>query len=64
MKMLTISDTLPDYRLCTACRSAEDVKAITLMYDNGAFKQGVEITLCKECRNELLQILQRERINK
>lgn len=57
MKTIAISGELPDYRLCTACRSDNDVRELTFAYDNGAFKQGTQITLCKECRKDLIEIL-------
>lgn len=57
MKIIMMSDELPAYRLCTACRSDNDVREITFAYYNGAFKQGTQITLCKECRKDLMEVL-------
>ena len=55
--MIQISEALPTYRLCTACRSNNEVKEITFSYHNGTFSQGVQVTLCKECRKELIERL-------
>ena len=56
-KLITVSDKLPIYRRCGACRSNNDTREITLAYDNGMFRQGTQITLCKECRRDLIEVL-------
>lgn len=57
MKIIMMSDELPAYRLCTACRSNKDAREITFAYENGMFRQGVQIALCKECRKDLMEVL-------
>lgn len=55
--MIQISGVLPSYRLCTACRSSNEVREITFSYYNGSFSQGIQVSLCKECIAELVDIL-------
>ena len=56
--MIKIKDNLPDYSLCTSCRSDNECSEITISYDNGMFKQGTQITLCKDCRKKLFDLLE------
>ena len=55
--MIGINNSFSSRRLCTACRSDDDVMEITFGYDNGSFFQGTQVALCKECRKGLKELL-------
>jgi len=58
--MIEINRVEPSYRLCNACRSNDDVYEIAISYQTGrGSSNGVMITLCKNCRKELVEKLNR-----
>lgn len=58
--MINLSKELPRYRLCTVCRSDQNVKDITFSYNDSYFSQGTQVALCKSCRVLLEETLRDE----
>ena len=55
--MIEMSKALPSYRICGSCRGQNDVREIKVSAILDTFSCGTVIALCKDCREELIEVL-------